>query len=256
MKQTSAAPQPCARPRCRHGFTLIELLVVIAIIAILAAILFPVFSRARENARKTTCLNNMRQIGLGVNMYAQDYDEVLPPRNDGVWDFADPTSPQYRPNFLGSLLPYTKNANIFVCPSAQPTWVTAQVSLPPSDTSYMGNAVVMGRSVSVIPNPAEIVYLQERWDRRRTAWLRPCHTLNNASCGTATSNSYSWWHWSNPRPNIPECYTSIHMDGGNLVFCDGHAQWRPWRLMRARYFGLTPDDDTNAYGGRLYTAAF
>ena len=62
----------------KHAFTLIELLVVIAIIAILAAILFPVFAQARESARQTTCLSNMRQIGLAVRMYTQDYDETLP----------------------------------------------------------------------------------------------------------------------------------------------------------------------------------
>src|SRR5476651_819462 len=67
-------------PRSRHGFTLIELLVVIAIIAILAAILFPVFARAREQARRTSCLSNMKQIGLALFMYAQDYDETLPER--------------------------------------------------------------------------------------------------------------------------------------------------------------------------------
>ncbi|MDH7571512.1 MAG: prepilin-type N-terminal cleavage/methylation domain-containing protein, partial [Armatimonadota bacterium] len=74
-------------PVKKRGFTLIELLVVIAIIAILAAILFPVFARARENARKSTCLNNMKQVGAGLLMYAQDYDEVLPPRNDQVFHF-------------------------------------------------------------------------------------------------------------------------------------------------------------------------
>ena len=62
----------------RHGFTLIELLVVIAIIAVLAAILFPVFAQAREQARQTTCLSNLKQLGTGLTMYAQDYDETLP----------------------------------------------------------------------------------------------------------------------------------------------------------------------------------
>src|SRR5207249_3020322 len=83
----------------RRAFTLIELLVVIAIIAILAAILFPVFAQAREKARQTVCLSNMKQVGIGLQMYAQDYDETLPMANDQVENFALPSA---RPNFLGS----------------------------------------------------------------------------------------------------------------------------------------------------------
>ena len=74
----------------RQGFTLIELLVVIAILAILAAILFPVFAQARERARMTSCLSNMRQMGLALDMYAQSYDEMMPPYQDAVYDFANP----------------------------------------------------------------------------------------------------------------------------------------------------------------------
>src|SRR5713226_8400745 len=100
--------------RHRHAFTLIELLVVIAIIAILAAILFPVFSQAREKGRQTACLSNMKQVGLALQMYAQDWDETTPP---GVITahFNEPNAPA---NFLGSLVPYTKNLGIFVCPTA------------------------------------------------------------------------------------------------------------------------------------------
>src|SRR5438445_4426743 len=98
----------------RSGFTLIELLVVIAIIAILAAILFPVFAQAREKARQTGCLSNLRQVGLGLQMYAQDYDEVLPTSVDTA-NFADPKAPT---NFLGALIPYIKSKRIFVCPSS------------------------------------------------------------------------------------------------------------------------------------------
>ena len=76
---------------CRgRGFTLIELLVVIAIIAILAAILFPVFAQASEQARKTTCTSNMRQVGMALNMYVQDYDERLPAQHPNNWPVAGP----------------------------------------------------------------------------------------------------------------------------------------------------------------------
>jgi prepilin-type N-terminal cleavage/methylation domain-containing protein/prepilin-type processing-associated H-X9-DG protein len=91
----------------RSGFTLIELLVVIAIIATLAAILFPVFAQAREKARQSTCLSNLRQIGNSVMMYAQDYDEILPIRGG---DQAG------RPRWFHQLQPYVKNLDIFLCP--------------------------------------------------------------------------------------------------------------------------------------------
>jgi prepilin-type N-terminal cleavage/methylation domain-containing protein len=105
---------PTARGHSRKGFTLIELLVVIAIIAILAAILFPVFARAREQARKTTCLSNMKQIGLSLGMYLQDYDELFPPGGLKVWEATKKTDR----NLLEiQLQPYAKNEQIFRCPS-------------------------------------------------------------------------------------------------------------------------------------------
>lgn len=95
--------------RSRSGFTLIELLVVIAIIAILAAILFPVFAQAREAARKSTCQSNLKQIGSGIMMYVQDYDERFPTvRGGNLNAFAD---------WRQSIFPYTKNVQIFLCPS-------------------------------------------------------------------------------------------------------------------------------------------
>ena len=106
--------------RSRRGFTLIELLVVIAIIAILAAILFPVFAQAREAARKSTCLSNLKQIGTSMMMYVQDYDETLPP------PFTNPAAlPGTNPEPINAgalgwadlITPYAKNAGIFQCPS-------------------------------------------------------------------------------------------------------------------------------------------
>jgi prepilin-type N-terminal cleavage/methylation domain-containing protein len=102
----------------RHGFTLIELLVVIAIIAILASILFPVFARAREKARESSCISNLRQIGAALHMYASDHDDLLPLANEY------PASPagqdeyhQGPPSIVEILNPYTKNQQIFRCPS-------------------------------------------------------------------------------------------------------------------------------------------
>jgi len=99
----------------RRGFTLIELLVVIAIIAILAAILFPVFSRAREQARKSNCLSNLKQMGTAMLMYAQDWDETLPLAMPGC---ILPGAKQW----WAAIYPYTKNASILHCPSAANPW--------------------------------------------------------------------------------------------------------------------------------------
>ena len=108
----------------RHAFTLIELLVVIAIIAILAAILFPVFARAREQARRTACLSNMKQIGLSLFMYAQDYDETLPERYGCTSSVADCQFEMefkdgigYGRTWKSMLVPYIKNTDVFKCPS-------------------------------------------------------------------------------------------------------------------------------------------
>ncbi|MBM3475983.1 MAG: DUF1559 domain-containing protein [Armatimonadetes bacterium] len=114
----------------RKGFTLIELLVVIAIIAILAAILFPVFARAREKARQTSCLSNLKQLGLGVNMYVTDNDETYPP-------FAYmpvPGNPATAVTAFDSVTPYIKNRQILLCPNDK-----------------VGR--VLGGPVSIIPSP-------------------------------------------------------------------------------------------------------
>jgi prepilin-type N-terminal cleavage/methylation domain-containing protein len=104
----------CSPGRSRSGFTLIELLVVIAIIAILAAILFPVFAAVRDRARMTSCGSNMRQLALGVMMYTQDHDETLPM----VTNYAIPTAAPDRV-WMATVQPYVKNAGIFLCPSAE-----------------------------------------------------------------------------------------------------------------------------------------
>ena len=104
-----------------RGFTLIELLVVIAIIAILAAILFPVFAQAREKARQTSCLSNGKQIGFGLAMYVQDYDETMPtglPHTASINGWVASSDYWSREPYDSQLAPYLKNDGIFNCPSA------------------------------------------------------------------------------------------------------------------------------------------
>ncbi|MBV9851727.1 MAG: DUF1559 domain-containing protein [Armatimonadetes bacterium] len=115
MNVSNARP---ARRRGAHGFTLIELLVVIAIIAILAAILFPVFAQAREKARQISCLNNLKQLGLGVTQYVQDNDELFPPGNNWCNYFLDKDNPQtnYYTGWKYEIWPYVKAEQVFHCP--------------------------------------------------------------------------------------------------------------------------------------------
>jgi prepilin-type N-terminal cleavage/methylation domain-containing protein/prepilin-type processing-associated H-X9-DG protein len=108
-----------AKSRAKNGFTLIELLVVIAIIAILAAILFPVFARARENARRSSCASNLKQIGLGMLQYTQDYDEKLVAYGYSFLNTpylaSNPATPNYK--WMDAIYPYVKSEQIFNCPS-------------------------------------------------------------------------------------------------------------------------------------------
>jgi prepilin-type N-terminal cleavage/methylation domain-containing protein/prepilin-type processing-associated H-X9-DG protein len=233
--------------RSSPAFTLIELLVVIAIIAILAAILFPVFAQAREKARQTACLSNMKQVGLGLQMYTQDYDETLPPANT-VSNFGEPNA---LPNFLGAIIPYTRNRNVFYCPSSvDATSVGYDKSYKPtalSNSSYQGNGVVMGRTLSVVPAPADIVYLDENMFRWNYAWLRPQEYPKKGQ--------FSWWHW-NQGIGKTEQYSNVHSGGGNLVFLDGHARFRAIRALRSSDFGMLPDVGIDADSNKVYTAAF
>src|SRR5205085_5932984 len=110
----------------RKGFTLIELLVIIAIIAILAAILFPVFAQAREKARQTSCLSNTKQLGTAYVMYLQDYDETFPPHvTERTAPLGTPDTPEARApySYKTKLDPYVKNQGVYKCPSA-PAWPT------------------------------------------------------------------------------------------------------------------------------------
>jgi prepilin-type N-terminal cleavage/methylation domain-containing protein/prepilin-type processing-associated H-X9-DG protein len=258
----------------RRGFTLIELLVVIAIIAILAAILFPVFAQARDKARGAACLSNVKQLGTALIMYVQDYDEILPHHNDAA-DFINPNAPA---NWARNIQPYCKNTQVLTCPSAE-LWPGANPATQGSTkNSYQGNGVVLsktGTSLARIPNPADIVFVQENYYAFLVTYCRPVQT-NAVGSNPAL---YTYWHLvdcrtaaaSTPRlPAQPTCgeqYNSRHFNGGNTLFVDGHAKYRNYYTMRSGEFGLTPDegyvaDQVQAYckdsgcGGKQYAAAF
>ena len=195
--------------RRSEGFTLIELLVVIAIIAILAAILFPVFARARENARKTTCLSNLKQIGASVQMYIQDYDEMMPigcsywyaPGGGGA---ASRTDPQIWSDLLQ---PYSKNTRLFVCPSDS---VPAQTTPWGSrDLSYCANMCYEQfnfLALASLSQPAAYVFAWDS-DTYFSYWYNTTDTSLDAT-------SYRPW-LSSAKP---------HFDGVGTVYQEGHSK--------------------------------
>jgi prepilin-type N-terminal cleavage/methylation domain-containing protein/prepilin-type processing-associated H-X9-DG protein len=227
----------------RRAFTLIELLVVIAIIAILASILFPVFARARENARRSSCLSNLKQVGLGVMQYTQDYDEKLPAQpNSNIANMSViPT------NWIYATQPYIKSWQVFICPSA-----TDSGEYPPSGnskTSYIGNGVVFqrpsGLSLAAIDMVATTIGVQEFWQNVHYAFLRPCY----GCVSTVDPNIYQAWMTS-------KAYSQVHFDGGNLLFLDGHAKWRKTSSICIDEFGLknSSGQECGDTGGTLPTA--
>ncbi|MDW8103986.1 MAG: prepilin-type N-terminal cleavage/methylation domain-containing protein [Armatimonadota bacterium] len=206
--------------RNTSAFTLIELLVVIAIIAILAAILFPVFAQAREKARHATCLSNMRQMGLAVNMYIQDYDERFP------LDSHTGTNAPWV--WLRTLEPYTKNKLLYRCPSDPSTnWTTPLPGFRTvRQTSYITNFWMLPKlgvdelttnctgynSLASIRAPARTIYIAE---------AKPNATIDHYHAAA--------WRWPNDCGTFllaeDELAMTWHLGGANYTFVDGHAKW-------------------------------
>ncbi len=241
----------------KKGFTLIELLVVIAIIAILAAILFPVFARARENARRTSCLSNVKQMGLGVMQYTQDYDEYYPP---GYLPTSQP-SPDGTVWFSGTwfwqqvIYPYTKSRQVYFCPSAVP--------LPsnyggPYAFNYGANQQLMPSALAGVTNLLNMAALQrssETFMIMDFGGYDPHPTQVLVVNGPA---AYGWRYLpgANKVDSSLGClqghdYTrdceaaGRHFDGVNMAYADGHAKWIKSSLVvaEARKFrsGVNPN---------------
>jgi prepilin-type N-terminal cleavage/methylation domain-containing protein len=222
----------------RLGFTLIELLVVIAIIAILAAILFPVFAQARERARAISCLSNTKQLGLSEMMYVQDYDEVFwscPWPGGGQANVGNPADGGT--TFWSDLLmPYIKNTGLFSCPSNSDTLMGTANYFPPAvpqdSTHYYRVAYGYGENgphgdqfrgpygLAELQKPAQIALLGDAI----TAWnfLNCQPDPDKASNPVGSRGSFYWtrgingWaFYGKPR----------HFDGINFIFADGHSKF-------------------------------
>jgi len=206
--------------RRREGFTLIELLVVIAIIAILAAILFPVFARARENARRSSCQSNLKQLMLGFAQYTQDYDEALPSSspfsssNRFGW-IVSPATPGVSTTapadiIDGAIYPYVKNTQVFICPSDSNGRL--------NQLSYSMNSMASLKGLSDAFQPAITIML-----------IDESTTLNDGNfvsvlCGSSDVPSF------------------IHLEGANFAYLDGHVKWhRSDQLTKNDYRYLSTD---------------
>lgn len=246
MKRISPAP----RRRYPRGFTLIELLVVIAIIAILAAILFPVFAQAREKARSASCVSNLKQMSTAVLMYAQDFDEIYPIGVQDDWNMSWPVKVQ----------PYVKNIGVFRCPSdgtnTQPDWTVGWGGVPISyacngDITWNGssNAVVgvMGMaqagwlspvvtSMASVIRPADTVLITEKHNMdvlkvggwgNLSSFAPGCIIIGNNDWDTLAANQLpdgrlsATAAWPRGRDGS---VSARHNGMANFAFTDGHVK--------------------------------
>ena len=208
-------------PSRKKAFTLIELLVVIAIIAILAAILFPVFARARENARRASCQSNLKQIGLGVLQYIQDYDEKYPNQaSDGV-TIANPmgSSPFTVPD---KTFPYIKSAQIWKCPSSPSGLGAINVGYHYNGAMMLPTAAgLTGISQSALQEVSRTVILRDSARALTFAqfYLRPEYADPSGTAQLDKVASDRADYVNNPN-NVPP-----HFTGYNVLLCDGHVKY-------------------------------
>lgn len=243
MQHFSPRRASLSRLNPQKAFTLIELLVVIAIIAILAAILFPVFGRARENARRSSCSSNLKQIGLAFAQYAQDYDERYPGAiNYAMAGESPDNAVKYNVAWDVMIAPYLgfkvdpyRAPLIMQCPSdakarkwnitgrsysmpGSGDWEEGKGSTP--ETAMMGGTLrtaggyYQGRTLSEVPVPAQTLMVVE--NPQDTNWWA---NNSGALCGSVEEqDTWSWDEW--PARGKP-----LHFNGYNYLFADGHVKW-------------------------------
>ncbi len=206
----------------KKGFTLIELLVVIAIIAILAAILFPVFAQAREKARQANCLSNVKQLGTAMTLYIDDYDETYPPRSETTtttWTYAADCL-RYFSDFSGyagqyttwrdMIYPYVKNVNMFICPTRKGVSGYAFNCVFHYQSNGSGGFAARTAPIALatIKNSSNLVLMSD------------CYyaTVSGTICG---SDELGAWKFNTTGVNQP----CRHNGGANVGFADGHAHY-------------------------------
>ena len=269
-----------ADPRQRRGFTLIELLVVIAIIAILAAILFPVFAQAREKARQISCLSNVKQLGLGLMMYTQDYDETYP-RNDNCVNGGTVPLPGEPATAVGCTArfgdrinhykwwywtyPYVKTTNVLFCPSRtrvedNPSgdWdhdgeiygagyglnlsITGALNVWPTPASARAyRNSFLGGTLAGVGTPAETMLFMEADNPAIGAYNYPYGQQTVTSYPLATREY--WQDIMKPNNGPVNKLNAPHADGFNVGYNDGHAKW----IKVDTFLGLCPRSQD--YGG-------
>ncbi|HWD38757.1 MAG TPA: prepilin-type N-terminal cleavage/methylation domain-containing protein [Fimbriimonas sp.] len=218
------------------AFTLIELLVVIAIIAILAAILFPVFAQAKAAAKKTQCLSNTKQVGLAAVMYANDYDDNFPFNANGqigITYYGEPyingaMDPGAQTNWVRGIYPYVKSFGLYLCPNAQDLdgndgWGCFEINGTPTQfcSAYAFNGIAIGKSNTMMPAPADTIIVNETLQKQKDSQI-------------AASNLGNGFYYNIDSP----VYDLDHSNGGNFTYGDGHSKFKMKSSVPFSAFGV------------------
>lgn len=213
LQMRRLVPEQAVQPRQRRrGFTLIELLVVIAIIAILAAILFPVFARVRENARKTSCASNLKQIGLAIGQYVQDNDEKLMLDQEGAGI-----------TFVTALQPYAKSTQVFICPSGPKEIATSDPGMTIEAKDFLWSVA----PPAYVESASGHYGLNESFTRNTGMSIAEFgqNGMQNATEAPLAFDS-SWFAGGDTSTTGSAIRDAArHLDGVNICFADGHVKW-------------------------------